>query len=1162
MAAVTTTGAGNWSSGSSVFSGGSGPGGVPSNADTVTISHAITLDTTAAVCSTLTIASGGSLIYSRSADATLTAQTTIVVQSGGTWDMGTDASPIPASYTATLILNNAAGTNGLICFTGDSGFTSITFNGEESKTRWSTLTADTVAASTTQPSIADATGWAVNDKIAFCHTESGTSVQSESRTIASLAPLTLSSALTNKHSSGSAVMSLTSNVIVKSANSSFRAKMRINIAGSTTDTFSCRYTRFENMGSGQNNGAVELNLLSVSSQAEYQARAIKSFNANIFDVTANVETGAIYLFGLRRSATIDNSVYFSPYADKGWFVCVGSQQTYTINDSAASCANIIAVNAPAGARGQWNRSHFNVLGQFVATAQGAGTLYTDCKVYGYGLGFSQETAGFLSTLTRCDLGESPLLWTSTSVNNKFFFQGNWGGNWDAELIDCNFDSVLELPATLTNQIKPLQQASFNIINKNTDTTLQRWYRPVGQVFSSTEVKRGTTSISIQPLLVGVDCEYDIKMPVSGSEAVTVAGYLKYDATFYNTGTWTAPTVELIDIDGTTVLDSYTAASASSATWLPFILEGTNGATAGTFTVRCTANPAAVTTGIVYFDGIAASPFVTKTRHFGYVFDESNPKRIQNLAITTTGYTTSDLATSEATAVGITGITVTGATSAIALGASKTFQQLYDYTQAWSCVNLAYAAPLTGSGTVGAVALRAVGNVATTGYTLNGGGSLAMGSNTLTANDSFTYTYTGGTFSQAASVPTFSGGTLNIGAAGTYTFTQAASMTVSATPTAPSNYVLSDGSFTGTLTFENTTAHAITVEVPAGVTTATSTPLTVTFVAPQLYQSVTVTGIEATYRIQLFDIEFDLTVSGITVTPTAGATYTHNGITWTVRSASITAGAGTITVYGTGTPATSGTLTKTGGTGDASVAFSAYVVDGTELYIGVPGATSYTWTDSVAAAAPRVIRVRVMEDGPGTSDAIEMIDAIVGMCGITDGTESVGYLVAAVADDVYNDRGVDGSAITGITIDDTTLRLEIASGTITNYNGTDVLVVDGRDLYAYETYWLGTTDGMRDEARFIEAIDAVNFRCSNFKLKGTSGYPIMINNCFIVDAATGIFSSMVDYSGDPISNHPEHMKAIVVTTSDSVVTGTLSEFIAAVPTAADNATAVWSKTLPL
>jgi hypothetical protein len=365
---------------------------------------------------------------------------------------------------------------------------------------------------------------------------------------------------------------------------------------------------------------------------------------------------------------------------------------------------------------------------------------------------------------------------------------------------------------------------------------------------------------------------------------------------------------------------------------------------------------------------------------------------------------------------------------------------------------------------------------------------------------------------------------------------------------------------GTLTI--TTDGLGTALVAGDVTFIGGSTAVAVIAAPALNQSVAITGLATTYRLQIFDIEYDLTVSGVTVTPTAGATYTHNGITWTVRAASITAGAGTVTLYGTGTPAASGTLTKASGTGDASITFSAYAVDGTELYIGVPAATSYTWTDSVAAAAPRVIRVRVMEDGPGTADAILMIDSIVGMCGITDGTESVGYLVAAVADDVYNDRGTDGSTITGITIDDTTLRLEIASGTITNYNGTDVLVIDGRDIYAFETYWLGTAAGMRDEARFIEAIDAVNFRCSNFKLLGTSGYPIMIRNCYMVDAATGIFASLVDYSGDPISNAPDHMAAIVVSTSDSAVTGTLAEFIAAVPSAADNAQAVWSKTLPL
>jgi len=65
-----------------------------------------------------------------------------------------------------------------------------------------------------------------------------------------------------------------------------------------------------------------------------------------------------------------------------------------------------------------------------------------------------------------------------------------------------------------------------------------------------------------------------------------------------------------------------------------------------------------------------------------------------------------------------------------------------------------------------------------------------------------------------------------------------------------------------------------------------------------------------------------TVSGVTVTPTAGATYTNNGVTFTVVSASITTGSGTVTCFASGVSASSGALTKTTGTGDATVTFAS------------------------------------------------------------------------------------------------------------------------------------------------------------------------------------------------------------------------------------------------
>jgi hypothetical protein len=71
-----------------------------------------------------------------------------------------------------------------------------------------------------------------------------------------------------------------------------------------------------------------------------------------------------------------------------------------------------------------------------------------------------------------------------------------------------------------------------------------------------------------------------------------------------------------------------------------------------------------------------------------------------------------------------------------------------------------------------------------------------------------------------------------------------------------------------------------------------------------------------------------TVSGITIVPTAGATYTNNSVTFTVVGISIDG------VYlhcnGSGVPEASGTLTKTAGTGDATITFSAYQAGGSSV----------------------------------------------------------------------------------------------------------------------------------------------------------------------------------------------------------------------------------------
>ncbi|MFZ4412444.1 MAG: hypothetical protein ACOYOV_05110 [Bacteroidales bacterium] len=68
------------------------------------------------------------------------------------------------------------------------------------------------------------------------------------------------------------------------------------------------------------------------------------------------------------------------------------------------------------------------------------------------------------------------------------------------------------------------------------------------------------------------------------------------------------------------------------------------------------------------------------------------------------------------------------------------------------------------------------------------------------------------------------------------------------------------------------------------------------------------------------------VSGIVTPPALDSTYTNNGQTFTVAEINLTNGSGNIRCLATGAPAASGTLTRTGGTGDATITFSSQSQD--------------------------------------------------------------------------------------------------------------------------------------------------------------------------------------------------------------------------------------------
>lgn len=159
------------------------------------------------------------------------------------------------------------------------------------------------------------------------------------------------------------------------------------------------------------------------------------------------------------------------------------------------------------------------------------------------------------------------------------------------------------------------------------------------------------------------------------------------------------------------------------------------------------------------------------------------------------------------------------------------------------------------------------------------------------------------------------------------------------------------------------------------------------------------------------------VSGVTTAPTNGATYTNNGHTYTV----VVTNSGKTNIWTTqsSAPASSGNLTKTGGTGDSTIAFSSSVA-----------LASYS-TPSTAAA----IWVRLVGGGAGGGGTAGPSSAGAGGGGgaggyvekfISSPAATYYYEIGALGGGATagNNSGTDGSQTTFVSSDGTVLLVGI------------------------------------------------------------------------------------------------------------------------------------------
>lgn len=181
-----------------------------------------------------------------------------------------------------------------------------------------------------------------------------------------------------------------------------------------------------------------------------------------------------------------------------------------------------------------------------------------------------------------------------------------------------------------------------------------------------------------------------------------------------------------------------------------------------------------------------------------------------------------------------------------------------------------------------------------------------------------------------------------------------------------------------------------------------------------------------------------------------------------------------------------------------------VTNAVELYNGVVAGTSLSLASEYLGDF--TVRIRVMyQSGTNANKFVEFSDTVT--------ASGLSRSVTPESDAIYVANAIDGSAISNIQIIDGTLLVEVDTG-----------VVSLQQIYAYETYWLYTEEGIRDESRFITAVDQANYIFEDFKIKNVQAgsTPLVITGGYMKDSVTEEAIDVIDITGGTIFLAPEHV----------------------------------------
>lgn len=636
----------------------------------------------------------GTLKASRTVSSSLTCRgelTTSVTTGGvaGAWvDFGTQADPIPATVTATLLINDSPTLAANKWKADFSARQRLSFWGAY-KNPWSRATA-AAASGATSFTVDDATGWAVGDLVLAIST---TNVAHHLTTLSAVSgnTITLASGLNQARNSRFAVLNFTRNVTIKSANKSFPGRVQVNLTagvwGSTSNApasvgmHSFGYMAFEDLGSS----ADQRGMYFYDADSVYNTAPSASFEGISCYVTVNggAATG--------QWAQAVFAGFVNPYPMKK-SVFFGSGQAPIVLSLGAAFYATDCVVASTGSSPSWSGG-IGVIWErgVIATAQlifsnnSRNCLFKDTQLsgvqyiaWGEGVNVVMDGVSFGTEPGCAPMGTTRWVYVNNSRGARLI---------GCELKNCKFPpGYTKFNLSDSDSVTLDEDALLKVTNGNS-LGLHEWKRKYGfYIGDATTRKSGDASIRFEPTIAvpGKRSYMEFPVPSQSGVPVTLVGYLRKNAQY---GSTNLPSVSLSGLGSAPA--TFTLSDVNDE-WQKFVLTTTqNSGAPGDLTLRWEGYYNGTGGSATWLDGVYFQPMVTAVRHYGYTLDEKNIVRTLDPYCTLT----------EAQALALP-VVVNHTNQTVTVSAAATPQEVYQACRADLCqtANLARPNHITFDGT--------------------------------------------------------------------------------------------------------------------------------------------------------------------------------------------------------------------------------------------------------------------------------------------------------------------------------------------------------------------------------------------------------------------------------------------------------------------------------